>query len=1183
MRKIVALFLIFIYLFSFVKPVKNEVLTANLMDKAIKEGIIACTKELQKVLPDIYQFSCIVSTRNQTNLKFEFGPSLSFGQMEFLGYSSTLPVENSVSKNKLEFKLPAGRTLLRFSIKANFKPTVKVDSKLEKIFFEKSDEFFEAINALHNIETLATLKEECEASSGKVCELEYRLREIVPSPYFSLLDQKEMGKILLDGRLNKKVDGKELEFKIEEDKVKVYENKEKKGEANFEMIFVPVGGVVSYSFERLTSDYLRRPAGVFKQWGDISSLPKEGWKLHVSVAKEDFDKFASVVLPYLKRENIAHKIVLPEYYEVMKGTQAGKILTIYTKNPKEALEIAKKLDALLYSLNIKPGAIPPNEGVFPGSFKGITYRYSNFFGGSILDPTGKEIKDSELRMGIIPKGWSNSYRPPYITDEFTLYIDTKEGKLIEVPTVVNHHLVSTKYINPKTGEVVQEIKEGEIISKPAGRKFISREDIISNNFQRGDTVVFRITPDPKNLEIGEIEKFDPKTGFAEIFTEDGLKKVNLESISNNPIYDAMINKKRKVEIQQFTEALWAKAGKEGKIASLLNPSDVETIVNKGFVVKGGKIYATDKTGNLLEFSVEDFTRIPELENSFWDTFKGKITIIPKELAEFYPAKIKGIAITSDVLNQIQEWSAEKFLKGMEMQPIAAFLGMNEKGVIDKVYFTDVTVGSLKDFWRYEATKVSSKLEGRKPLFAFLHPAGATSQETLGEVLAARELFGTSTPYVMTIVPSKEEVKISLFYNDFRSLSKEETNNLELIWQSYTRYYREDISFTDARVVKKLEFTTPLETKFVMNAALKNLESFQSNIEKGLKDLKKLAEYGMFADRYYGITEVSESYAFRYINQYYPEFLEKVKVWENALEKFKEEGQILPETYELYKLQIARVKKLGEFTTEAPEKFLEELKRVEKAVKRSKASVLNTILNSLEQVKAKISQVLERKIYDDTLDKVISDATEAAVEKVFEPEASQVLRKIDEKVQEILMKNQEKLEKPIAIVEKTNINRISSFSDCLDDAERLGKIVTDPYNMKILKSGQVIKLGDEKIISFSEGKINILDFPSEKKIFTSLINPQEVVVRHREGILTPHLVDEVVKENNGIIPTRIHFETIRDGKPVSIIYDLSDWEEKGYVINGELTSKLYEDYSSLASKGDYEKIEKEIFGDRKSVV
>ena len=122
-------------------------------------------------------------------------------------------------------------------------------------------------------------------------------------------------------------------------------------------------------------------------------IPPEGWKLHVSATSASAGAVAEVALPMLRRMGVAHKVVgSTELLATMRGTQAGKFITIYAASAAEAKAIAAALDSALAGKGLTGPLI---GGELPVGSSGLIYtRYGGFTKSTVTDPkTGLEVRD----------------------------------------------------------------------------------------------------------------------------------------------------------------------------------------------------------------------------------------------------------------------------------------------------------------------------------------------------------------------------------------------------------------------------------------------------------------------------------------------------------------------------------------------------------------------------------------------------------------------------------------------------------------------------------------------------------------------------------------------------------------------------------------------------------------------
>lgn len=88
-----------------------------------------------------------------------------------------------------------------------------------------------------------------------------------------------------------------------------------------------------------------------------------GFKLHVSVATDNADSLARVILPTLRLLHVHHKVVLPGmfYRNMNNGDQRGKFITVYAGMAAAAQRVVDVIDPVLCRLiaeGIRPGPVP---------------------------------------------------------------------------------------------------------------------------------------------------------------------------------------------------------------------------------------------------------------------------------------------------------------------------------------------------------------------------------------------------------------------------------------------------------------------------------------------------------------------------------------------------------------------------------------------------------------------------------------------------------------------------------------------------------------------------------------------------------------------------------------------------------------------------------------------------------
>ncbi|MDE7112419.1 MAG: hypothetical protein K2N92_02345, partial [Malacoplasma sp.] len=124
------------------------------------------------------------------------------------------------------------------------------------------------------------------------------------------------------------------------------------------------------------------------------SIPKQGWKIHISSTYDNFPKVLQKTTDYFIKNNISFKYVNNEktlkqmFSKTFSRIQSGKLITIYTLDEKNFKKIIIDLSKILKEYNSAPTVITDkqykNSCIFYryGSFKG---KYIYFGNKKILD------------------------------------------------------------------------------------------------------------------------------------------------------------------------------------------------------------------------------------------------------------------------------------------------------------------------------------------------------------------------------------------------------------------------------------------------------------------------------------------------------------------------------------------------------------------------------------------------------------------------------------------------------------------------------------------------------------------------------------------------------------------------------------------------------------------------------
>jgi hypothetical protein len=146
--------------------------------------------------------------------------------------------------------------------------------------------------------------------------------------------------------------------------------------------------------------YYSVPTSAFSQWEGpgLTTLPDQGWKMHVSMNPERATEIAETVLPELRKRGITHKIAKDlADFSTWEGTQAGKFITIYPRNDQEAREIARLISDALEKKGLKDSDFIPIKGE-DVSGTGVYARYGRFTDRPLKDSNGNVIPGSKDKI-----------------------------------------------------------------------------------------------------------------------------------------------------------------------------------------------------------------------------------------------------------------------------------------------------------------------------------------------------------------------------------------------------------------------------------------------------------------------------------------------------------------------------------------------------------------------------------------------------------------------------------------------------------------------------------------------------------------------------------------------------------------------------------------------------------------
>jgi len=153
-----------------------------------------------------------------------------------------------------------------------------------------------------------------------------------------------------------------------------------------------------------------------------TSLPQQGWKLHVSATAESATAVLACSLPVLAMEGATFKVAasLMQIELLNQGhggsSQVGKFLTVYPADDPHALRLAQALDRATRGL--AGPRIPSDRQLRPGSL--VHYRYGAFESRWLQTAVGEILPALEAPDGtLVPDTRRPMYRQPeWVTDPF---------------------------------------------------------------------------------------------------------------------------------------------------------------------------------------------------------------------------------------------------------------------------------------------------------------------------------------------------------------------------------------------------------------------------------------------------------------------------------------------------------------------------------------------------------------------------------------------------------------------------------------------------------------------------------------------------------------------------------------------------------------------------------------------
>ena len=113
-------------------------------------------------------------------------------------------------------------------------------------------------------------------------------------------------------------------------------------------------------WEQPAGEYVWMPGTIFVVSATIPLAYRSGFKLHISVLRDDADPLARLALPTLRLLHVHHKVVRSqaEYERMCQGFQRGKFVTVYPGPAPAAQRVVDTLDQTLTARRFRPGPVP---------------------------------------------------------------------------------------------------------------------------------------------------------------------------------------------------------------------------------------------------------------------------------------------------------------------------------------------------------------------------------------------------------------------------------------------------------------------------------------------------------------------------------------------------------------------------------------------------------------------------------------------------------------------------------------------------------------------------------------------------------------------------------------------------------------------------------------------------------
>lgn len=235
------------------------------------------------------------------------------------------------------------------------------------------------------------------------------------------------------------------------------------------------------SFEEDWAYFLRRwnftYCARWAHYGDIESLPDQGWKIHVSCVPSNAQAVAEPVIDYLMRRRINFKIYksISQYMKDSIGllssySQKGKFITIYPRSYSAFLGAIAEIGRSLKGLDCY--AVPFDENILGTP---VHYRYGSFKGSHIVDPNGVSHKDDRFKK-----------MPDWMVDPLEPHLPQRPGpsRIMEEKLKREYRIVKAIQQRARGGNYLAKSADGSHVMIKEGRRLADHDQYGRNGMTR---------------------------------------------------------------------------------------------------------------------------------------------------------------------------------------------------------------------------------------------------------------------------------------------------------------------------------------------------------------------------------------------------------------------------------------------------------------------------------------------------------------------------------------------------------------------------------------------------------------------------------------------------------------------------------------------------------------------------